>query len=126
MSFIGAAIGGLVGAGAGSAIVGATIGAVAGKTISDQRKAAKQLEALARKSAAEQTAAIKEQTRAMKAGAVTPPPPPPPAPVAAPIRQAAPGTGTQIFSPATLIRRADRRTTNRMRAGQSLGYGSRL
>ena len=96
------------------------------KEIRQGKKEAKRIAAQADKAAAAQTAAIQEQTKAMRAAAQTPPPPPPPAPIAAPLRQAAPGTGTQIFSPATLIRRADRRTTNRMRAGQSLGYGSRL
>ena len=76
--------------------------------------------------AAAQTAAIKEQTQAMKATAQTPPPPPPPAPIAAPIRQAAPGTGAQVLSPAMLIRRASRRSTTQRSGTQRLGYGSRL
>jgi type IV secretory pathway VirB10-like protein len=126
MSFIGAAVGGLLGGAAGSALIGTAIGAIAGKTVSDQKKAAKAFEAQARKSAAAQTAAIREQTAAMKAQAIAPPPPPPPAPVSAPIRQAAPGTGSQVLSPAMLIRRAGRRTTSRTNQGQSLGYGSRL
>ena len=126
MSFIGAAIGAAVGGLAGSALVGGAIGAVAGKTISDQKKAAKRLEAQAKASAEAQTAAIREQTQAMKAQAVAPPPPPPPAPVAAPIRQAAPGTGAQVLSPAMLIRRASRRSTNQRSGSQRLGYGSRL
>lgn len=90
------------------------------------RKQAKQLAAEANRQAAEQTAAIEAQTKAMRQTAVTPPPPPPPAPVAAPIRQAAPGTGSQVLSPAMLIRRAGKRTARRINQGQSLGYGSRL
>jgi len=90
------------------------------------RKQAEQLAAEANRQAAEQTAAIEAQTKAMRQTAVTPPPPPPPAPVAAPIRQAAPGTGAQVFSPATLIRRATRKQTGTKNGSRGLGYGSRL
>jgi hypothetical protein len=126
MSFIGAAIGAAVGGLAGSAVIGGAIGLVAGKTVSDQKKAAERFEKSAAVQAARQEQAIKEQTRAIKAGTVTPPPPPPSAPIAAPIRQAAPGTGSQVLSPAMLVRRSGRRTTRRTNQGQSLGYGSRL
>lgn len=126
MSFIGAAIGAGIGGLAGSAVIGGAIGLVAGKTISDQKKAAERFEKSAQVQAIRQEQAIKEQTRVLKAGSVTPPPPPPPAPVTAPIRQAAPGTGSQVLSPAMLIRRAGKRTTRRTSQGQSLGYGSRL
>ena len=101
-------------------------GGLAYREIRKSRKQAKRLAAEADRQAAAQTAAIEAQTKAMRQTAVTPPPPPPPAPVAAPIRQAAPGTGSQVLSPATLIRRAGRRTTRRTNQGQSLGYGSRL
>ena len=77
MSFIGAAIGSAIGGLAGSALVGGAIGMVAGKTISDQKKAAERFEKSAAVQAIRQEQAIKEQTRAMRAGQVTPPPPPP-------------------------------------------------
>lgn len=131
MSFIGAAIGGVLGGaviGGSAGIIGGALIGMAGKTVKDQKEGAEMFAAQAQKSAAAQAAAIREQTAAMKAQAKTlvPPPPPPPSPVAAPIRQAAPGTGAQVLSPAMLIRRASRRSTTQRSGSQTLGYGSRL
>ena len=106
--------------------VGIGVGTIAYREVRKGRKQAKRLAAEANRQAAAQTAAIKKQTQAMRAAAQTPPPPPPPAPVAAPLRQAAPGTGSQVFSPATLIRRATRKPTGTKNGSRGLGYGSRL
>lgn len=129
MSFIGAAIGAAIGSaaigGTAAIIGGAALGGVASIAKSSKKQASR-LAAQAEVSAAAQTKAIQAQTKAMTRKAVTPPPPPPPAPVAAPIRQAAPGTGSQVLSPAMLIRRAGKPTTKRTNQGQTLGYGSRL
>jgi len=126
MSFIGAAIGAVVGGVAGNAVIGGALGLVAGKTVSDQKKAAERFEKSAAAQAVRQEQAIKEQTRVMRAGSVTPPPPPPPAPIAAPIRKAAPGTGTSVISPSMLVRRPTTRRRTGQGSGSGLGYGSRL
>jgi hypothetical protein len=106
-----------------TAVIG---GAVAFNEVRKNRKMAKALASIASRDAQAQTEAIEAQTKAMRQSAVAPPPPPPAAPVSAPIRQAAPGTGSQVLSPAMLIRRAGKRTTRQTNQGQSLGYGSRL
>ena len=129
MSFIGAAIGAAVGGLAGHAVIGGAVGMLAGKTVSDQKALAERFEKSAEVQAIRQQQAIKEQTRAMRAGTVTPPPPPPPAPVSAPIRQAAAGTGSAVLSPSMLVRSvrsATRKRTAGQRSGSGLGYGSRL
>lgn len=103
-------------------------GAVAIREVRKSRKAAKALGIQASKDAQAQTAAIEAQTKAMRQKAVAPPPPPPSAPVSAPIRQAAPGTGTSVLSPAMLVRKrrdSARRARSRI-ATSGLGYGSRL
>lgn len=107
-----------------TAIVGA---AVVTREIRKSKKAAKALASMASRDAQAQTAAIEAQTKAMRQKAVTPPPPPPPAPVAAPIRQASPGTGSTVISPAMLAGASTRRRKKGNRSGSSgLGYGSRL
>jgi len=106
-----------------SAVIG---GALALNEVRKNRKMAKALASIASRDAQAQTEAIEAQTKAMRQSAVTPPPPPPAAPVSAPIRQAAPGTGSQVLSPSMLMRRAGRRIARRTAQVQSLGYGSRL
>jgi hypothetical protein len=106
-----------------TAIVG---GAIAYREVRKGRKQAKKIAAEANAAAAAQTEAIQQQTQAMRQSAVTPPPPPPPAPIAAPIRQAAPGTGTSVISPSMLVRRPTTRRRTGQRGGSGLGYGSRL
>lgn len=126
MSFIGTAIGAAVGGLAGNALIGGAMGMIAGKTVSDQKAAAERFEKTAAVQAIRQQQAIKEQTRAMRAGQVTPPPPPPPAPVSAPIRQAKAGTGTSVLSPSMLVRSTGKKRGTSQRSGSGLGYGSRL
>lgn len=106
-----------------TAIVGA---AVTYREVRKSKKAAKAIAATASKDAQAQTAAIQAQTKAMKQKAVTPPPPPPPAPISAPIRQAAPGTGSSVLSPSMLVRSTSKKRKAGQRGGSGLGYGSRL
>lgn len=106
-----------------TAVVG---GAIAYREVRKGRKQAAQIAAEAKAAQEAETAAIKEQSAIMRRKAVKPPPPPPSSPVVAPIRQAAPGTGTSVIAPSMLVRAMGKKRQTQTSIGGGLGYGSRL
>lgn len=103
---------------------------VAVREYREGKKDAKAATKKAQKQAAEQIAAIEEQTEQIRRSAaqsqMSLAPPPPPAPISAPIRQAAGGTGSRVFSPGLLMSTARKKKRGATTSGSGMGYGSRL